>query len=118
MAVMHLARAIDPALTKTKAGTDDLRGERKELLDRIEGQTKAVSEITGAGGTALMPLIKIVFEGNNQEVAPAEIVQEASVVIENGLTGADVLPAENLIINEAKLSDEAAKVQTPKIEFE
>ena len=65
-----------------------------------------------------MPLIKIVFEGNNQEVAPAEIVQEASVVIENGLTGADVLPAENLIINEAKLSDEAAKVQTPKIEFE
>lgn len=103
IAIMHLARSLDPDLTKTKAGTDDLRGERKELLDRIEGQTKSQTEITGANGAPIMPLIKIVFESNNQEPPPAEIVQEETVVIEN------------------QSSQPAADVQTvqaPKIEFE
>lgn len=90
MTIMHMARALDPTLTKTKAGTDDLRGERKELLDRIEGQSKAQTEVTGANGSAIMPLIKIVFEGNNEPipeltlpaVEPLTITQEP-VTIEN-----------------------------------
>lgn len=74
--VMWMARAQDPELTRTKAGTDDLRGERKELLDRVHGQTKATTELTGAGGSALIPQIKIVFETDAS--SPAEL-QSANV---------------------------------------
>lgn len=53
VAVVHLARSIDAKLSMTESGSSDIRGERKELLDRIEGQSRASLELTGPNGGAV-----------------------------------------------------------------
>ena len=108
IAAVHIGRSLEKELTATRAGTDDLRGERKELLDRIEGQTKALTEITGANGAAITPLIKIVFEGNNSAIEQKTEEQAAeTIVIEQAPT--EKIPVE---------IPAAENIDGPKVEFE
>ena len=47
LAIVHMARAICPELTKTDTGADQVHKERKELLDRVDGpvrQTFAIAD--------------------------------------------------------------------------
>ena len=50
-AILHIARTIDKSLTETASGSDDVRGERKELLDRVEGQSKSTTQFQNPDGT-------------------------------------------------------------------
>jgi hypothetical protein len=46
LCITHMARAIDKQLTATDSGADQVGKERQQLLDRIEGQSKVVAEVT------------------------------------------------------------------------
>lgn len=105
IAALHIARALDPELTKISSGSDDVRQERKDLLDRIEGPTNSKLELTGASGTALSPLIKIVFEGNNN--AKLSSPEDSQTTIENAAADVNIQGQSS-----------SSNTQLPKIEFE